>query len=51
MLNFAVQYQAVINAMTADKLLKLHKFELETEEWTIVEDLVTVLLVSICIYH
>ena len=35
MLNFAVQYWAVIDAMTADKSLKLCKFELETEEWTI----------------
>ena len=51
MLNFAVQYQAVIDAMTANKSLKLCKFELETEEWTITEDLVMVLLVSICIYH
>ena len=51
MLNFTVQYQAIIDAMTADKSLKLRKFELETEEWTIVEDLVMVLLVSICIYH
>ena len=49
MLNFAVQYWAVIDAMTADKSLKPHKFELETEEWTIVKDLVTVLLVSICV--
>jgi len=51
MLNFTVQYWAIINAMTVDKSLKLWKFELETEEWTIAEDLVTILLVSICIYH
>ena len=50
MLNFTVQYWAVIDAMTADKSLKLRKFELEMEE-CIAEDLVMVLLVSICIYH
>src|SRR6266481_8067102 len=51
MLNFAVQYWAIIDTMMANKSLKLWKFELETEEWTIVEDLITVLIVSICIYH
>jgi hypothetical protein len=43
MLNFALQYRAVIDAMTADKILKLRKFELEEEEWAIAEDLVAVL--------
>jgi hypothetical protein len=46
MLSFATRYRAVINAMTADKSLKLWKFELETEEWAIAEDLTAVLLVS-----
>jgi hypothetical protein len=44
MLNFAIQYRTAIDAMTADKTLKLRKFELETEEWAIAEDLVAVLL-------
>jgi hypothetical protein len=44
MLDFAIRYRTVIDAMTADKSLKLRKFELETEEWSIAEDLVTVLL-------
>ena len=47
MLSFAVKYRSAIDAMTADKSLKLRKFELETEEWAIVEDLVSVLLVRI----
>jgi hypothetical protein len=47
MLSFAIKYRTAIDAMTADKSLKLRKYELETEEWTIAEDLVTVLLVSI----
>ena len=44
MLDFAIKYRAVIDAMTADKSLKLRKFELEMDEWAIAEDLVTVLL-------
>jgi len=51
MLSFAITYRAVIDAMTADKSLKLRKFELETEEWVIAEDLVAVLLVSIHTYY
>ena len=47
MLSFAITYHAMIDAMTADKSLQLQKFELETEEWVIAEDLVAVLLVSI----
>lgn len=44
MLNFAVKYRTVIDAMTADKSLKLRKFEMEMEEWSIAEELVAVLL-------
>ncbi|KAF8239863.1 hypothetical protein L208DRAFT_1235649, partial [Tricholoma matsutake] len=47
MLSFAIKYCTAINAMTADKSLKLRKYKLEMEEWTITEDLVTVLLISI----
>ena len=50
MLSFALKYCTVIDAMTADKSLKLWQFELEMEEWGIAKDLVTVLLVSIYIY-
>ena len=51
MLSFAIRYRAAIDAMTADKSLKLRKFELETEEWTIADDLVTILLVRASISH
>ncbi len=47
MLSFTIKYCAVIDAMIADKSLKLQKFELETEEWAIAEDFVAILLVSI----
>jgi hypothetical protein len=47
MLSFAVKYRSAIDAMTADRNLKLRRFELETEEWAIAEDLVAVLLVRI----
>ena len=51
MLSFAIKYRAAIDAMTADKSVKLRKFELDDEEWTIAEDLVAVLLVSIVFYY
>jgi hypothetical protein len=51
MLSFAVKYRAAIDAMTADKNLKLRKFELEDEEWLIVKDLVAVLYVTTVVYH
>ena len=47
MLSFAIKYRLAIDAMTADKALKLRNFELETEEWAIAEDLVAVLLVRL----
>jgi len=50
MLSFAVKYHKAIDAMTANKSLKLQKFKLEMEEWAITEDLVTVLLVCIPIH-
>ena len=51
MLSFAFKYRAAINAMTADKALKLRKFKLEDEEWLIVKDLVALLLVMIRVYY
>ena len=44
MLDFAIKYCAVINVMTADKSLKLQKFELEMDKWAIAKDLIVVLL-------
>ena len=46
MLRFATKYREVIDAMMADKVLKLWKYELDDEEWVIIEDLVLVLRVS-----
>ena len=47
MLSFAVKYHSAIDAMMADKSLKLRNYELETEEWSIAEDLMAILLVCI----
>ena len=51
MLSFTVKYHTIIDALTTDKWLKLRQYELEMEEWAISKDLVTILLVSICIYQ
>ena len=45
MLVFAVKYRKPIDAITADKALKLRKYELFQEDWVIVKDLVAVLKV------
>jgi hypothetical protein len=49
MLSEAVKYQKLFDAVTADKALKLRKFELDDTEWKIVEDLVDVL--EVCVTH
>lgn len=43
MLCFAIKYRVAIDSITADKALKLQKFELDDTEWKIVQDLVSVL--------
>jgi hypothetical protein len=43
MMKFALQYRKAIDAITADKSLKLRKFELDDDDWVIVEDLVSIL--------
>jgi hypothetical protein len=43
MLRFAVKYRIVIDSITADKSLKLRKFELDNDDWKILHDLVSVL--------
>ena len=48
MLSFAIKYCTAIDAMTADKSVKLRRFELDDDEWGIVEDLVAVLHVRTC---
>lgn len=46
MMTFALDYRKPIDAITADKTLKLRKHELEEEDWTIVSELVALLGVS-----
>ena len=43
MLKFVLAYRVVIDKITADKGLKLRKYELDNDNWVIVEDLVNVL--------
>jgi hypothetical protein len=47
MMVFALEYRKPIDAITADKSLKLRKFELDNEGWSIIEQLVSVLQVCI----
>jgi hypothetical protein len=46
MMWFVLLYQTAINKITADKVLKLRKYELDNDDWVIVEDLVSVLEAS-----
>jgi hypothetical protein len=43
MLKFVLAYRAVIDKVTADKNLKLRKYELNNDDWVVIEDLVNVL--------
>jgi len=43
MMRFAVAYRLAINKITADKALKLRKYELDNDDWVIIEDLVSIL--------
>jgi hypothetical protein len=43
MLKFVLAYRVVIDKITADKGLKLRKYELDNDNWVIVKDLVSVL--------
>lgn len=46
MLLISLLYRAAVDKITADKTLKLRKYELDNDDWLIVEDLVNVLEVS-----
>jgi len=47
-LEFVVRYRKPISKITCDeKLGQLHKYHLSAEEWSVIEELVTVLQVSI----
>jgi hypothetical protein len=43
MMEFALKYWKPIDIITADKSLKLRKYELHNDDWTIIGDLVGVL--------
>ncbi|GBE82246.1 hypothetical protein SCP_0406300 [Sparassis crispa] len=43
MLSFAIRYRQPINAITADKVLKLRKYELDMDDWQIAQALMQVL--------
>ena len=45
MMKFVVAYQAAIDKITADKAFKLRKYELNNDDWVIMEDIVSVLKV------
>ena len=45
MLDFAISYCEAIDALTANRLLKLWQFELDNEEWEVSEQLRDTLLV------
>jgi hypothetical protein len=46
MMAFAIMYRKSIDDVTANKKLKLCQFELDNDDWKIIEDLVVVLQVS-----
>ncbi|KAG1779316.1 hypothetical protein EV702DRAFT_966389 [Suillus placidus] len=43
MMKFVLAYKSAIDKVTADKSLKLRKYELDNEDWGIIKDLVAVL--------
>jgi hypothetical protein len=46
MMVFALKYRKPIDSITADKSLKMRKYELDNKGWAIVEQLVSVLQVN-----
>jgi hypothetical protein len=51
-MTFALKYQKPINIITADKSLKTRRYELDNDNWKIIEDLVAVLEVChVILYH
>jgi hypothetical protein len=43
MLRFVQQYRAAVDAITADKTVKMRQYELDNDEWVVVDQLVAVL--------
>jgi hypothetical protein len=47
MMQFVLKYRTPIDTITANKELKLRKYELDNDDWRIIGDLVVVLEVSL----
>ena len=47
MLEFAAEYRAALNVMTADRDMNLRKFELSKKEWSMASELCEVLRVRL----
>jgi hypothetical protein len=47
MMHFALKYQQPIDIITANKELKLRRYELNNDDWRIIGDLVAVLEVRL----
>jgi hypothetical protein len=47
MLRFVIKYRKPIDSVAANKALKLRKYEMDNEDWTIIDDLVVILEVFI----
>ena len=46
MMDFVLKYRQAIDQVTGDKTLKLRRYELDNEDWVIIEDLVSILEAS-----
>ena len=51
MLKMALEYHVAIDDITANKTLKLQKYELDDDDWEILSDLIQVLKVSLYFIH
>ena len=50
MLRVALEYRKAVDDVTADKSLKLRKYELDDDDWVILRDVLRVLKVCYCDY-
>jgi hypothetical protein len=50
MMSFALRYRQAIDKVAGDKALKLRRYELDNDNWAIIEDLVSILKVSFFLF-
>ena len=50
MLEFATEYRAALDIMTADRDMNLRKYELSKKEWGMATELCEVLQVCLCVF-